>query len=177
MGPRLGGIQGFVSTALSSLSPRRETLFRSGAFAVLLRIRAVLPPAAAPLVFYFLLLLALPVGLLILYSFWTADFFAVEPIFTLENYEHIVTDVLFLPLILKTFGIAYLTAAVITVVGFAVAYAITFRFRIWGPRMLIMIMATLLSSYIVRLYALTTILGTNGIMNQALIALGLAIVR
>jgi ABC-type spermidine/putrescine transport system permease subunit II len=134
----------------------------------------VLSPAAAPLVLYFLLLLGLPIGLLVLYSFWTADFFAVEPIFTLENYERIVTDTLFLPLIFKTFGIAYLTAAVITAVGFIMAYAITFRFPIWGPRILIMIMATLLSSYIVRLYALTTILGTNGVMNQALIALGLA---
>jgi putative spermidine/putrescine transport system permease protein len=173
MGASLGGIQGFVSSALSSLTTQRQASLRKGASYTLVRMRVVLPPAAAPLVLYLILLLALPVGLLVLYSLWTADFFAVEPIFTLENYARIVTDALFLPLILKTFGIAYLTAAIITVLGFVMAYAITFRFPIWGPRILVMIMATLLSSYIVRLYALTTILGTNGIMNQVLMALGL----
>ena len=162
-----------MSSALGSLNTPHQASPRNRPLHALLRMRAVLPPAAGPLGLYLTLFLVLPVGLLALYSFWTADFFAVEPIFTLENYERIFNDPLFLTLILKTFGIAYLTAAIITVLGFAVAYAIIFRFQIWGPRILVMIMATLLSSYIVRLYALTTILGTNGIMNQSLMALSL----
>ena len=52
------------------------------------------------------------------------------------------------------------------------AYAMRFSLGRWGPRLLILVMATLLSSYIVRIFAWMTILGTNGLTNTVLLDLG-----
>ncbi len=133
---------------------------------------AILPPGLLPLAATFASLLAAPICLLVLYSFWKASFFAVVHVLTPANYLRILGSPLYSGILLKTLGWSLLAAAVITLVAFAMAYAMTFRLPVWGPRILVLVMASLLSSYIVRLYALTTILGTNGLLNQALLALG-----
>ena len=137
------------------------------------RLGSVLAPGAVPLVVYYAVLLVAPLGLLVAYSFWKASFFAVTRTLTLTNYARIVSSPLYLQILIKTLACSLAVAATVVAVGFCVAYAITFRFKIWGPRILVAVMASLLSSYVVRLYALTTILGTNGLLNQSLLSLGL----
>ncbi|MBV9560451.1 MAG: ABC transporter permease subunit [Bradyrhizobium sp.] len=132
-----------------------------------------MPPGMVPIALYFALMLLAPLGLLIAYSFWKASFFAVTPTFTLQNYQRVLTSSLYSQILLKTLGCSFIVACVAVVIGYAISYAISFRFKIWGPRLLVLIMASLLSSYIVRLYALTTILGTNGLLNQTLLGIGL----
>lgn len=127
---------------------------------------------AVPLVVWFTALMVVPAGILVLYSFWTPAFFAVEQVFTLDNYVTVFAERLYWGLLLKTFGLAFLSALLIVIAGFVLAFAITFRFGVWGPRILVLVMLTLLSSYIVRLYGLTTILGTNGLINSGLMMLG-----
>ncbi len=133
----------------------------------------VAAPGIVPLMLYFAALLIAPLGLLVAYSFWKASFFAVTRTFTLENYARLLDSTLYTQILLKTLACSLAVACTVVVVGFCIAYAITYRLKAWGPRILVMIMASLLSSYIVRLYALTTILGTNGLLNQALLALGI----
>ena len=126
-----------------------------------------------PALGYLGVMLAVPLGLLVVYTFWRADFFAVTRTFTLDNYVRLATSPLFLGIIGRTLATSLLVAGVTVSIGYAIAYAITFRMKIWGPRILVLIMASLLSSYVVRLYALTTILGTNGILNMGLQGAGL----
>ena len=133
----------------------------------------LLPAGMVPLAVTFLLLLAIPIGVLVLYSFWKPAFFAVIRVLTTANYARIATSPLYCAILFKTLAWSLLAAGIITVTAYAMAYAMTFRLRVWGPRILVLVMASLLSSYIVRLYALTTILGTNGLLNQALLATGL----
>ncbi len=132
---------------------------------------SVLPAGMLPLTVTFAALLVAPICLLLLYSVWKASFFAVIHVLTPANYLRILGSPLYSAILLKTLAWSLLAAAIITVVAFAMAYAMTFRMPVWGPRILVLVMASLLSSYIVRLYALTTILGTNGLLNQALMAL------
>ncbi len=150
--------------------PLRETVREGGSLRALRRVAA---PGAVPLILYFAVLLIAPLGMLVAYSFWKAGFFAVTPTFTVQNYARLLNSPLYIQILIKTLACSLAVAGVVVVVGFAIAYAITYRFRRWGPRILVMIMASLLSSYIVRLYALTTILGTNGLLNQALLTLGI----
>lgn len=135
--------------------------------------RVLAPAGILPVLAYLALLLLVPLGVLVTYSFWKADFFSVTRTFTLENYQRLVTSPLFVSILTKTLLTSLLVAVIAVFVAYQIAYAIVFRFRVWGPRILVLIMASLLSSYIVRLFALTTILGTNGILNNALIGLGL----
>jgi ABC-type spermidine/putrescine transport system permease subunit II len=137
------------------------------------RLQSILPAGAVPLVAFFAAILIAPVALLVLYSFFEPSFFAVIEVLTVQNYRLILTTSLYSTILLKTLGVSFVVACAIVVIGYAMAYAITFRLGKWGPRVLVLVMASLLSSYIVRLYALTTILGTNGLLNQALLSLGL----
>lgn len=132
-----------------------------------------MPAGMIPLVVVFSTLLVVPIALLVLYSFWTAGFFAVTHVLTIANYARILRSPLYASILLKTLGWSMLAAALSTILAYGVAYAVTFKLHRWGPRILVLIMISLLSSYVVRLYALTTILGTHGLINQALMALGI----
>lgn len=133
---------------------------------------ALLPIGTAPVGVYLLLLLVAPVGVLVLYSFWTPAFFTVVRRFTLENYERVATDGTILALFAKTLGVGLVCAALLVVFGFAMAYAITFKMPRWGPRILVLVTATLLASYLVRIYAWKAILGNRGLLNATLIEIG-----
>lgn len=140
----------------------------------LFRLRGtILPAGIVPLGGYLAIMLLVPICVLIAYTFWKADFFSVNRTFTLENYERLLTSPLFLAILGKTLLISLIVSTITVLIALGMAYAINFKFRVWGPRLLVLVMASLLSSYIVRLYALTTILGTNGILNQGLIRIGL----
>ena len=169
MGPGLGRVQSRMTLSDRDLRPGRP----AGWSTPLSRLARVAAPGVVPLVLYFAVLLIAPLGLLVAYSFWKASFFAVTPAFTLQNYARLLNSPLYVQILCKTMVCALAVACVVVIVGFCIAYSITYRFKSWGPCILVMIMASLLSSYIVRLYALTTILGTNGLLNQALLALGI----
>jgi len=126
-----------------------------------------------PLLVYLFFMLAAPLAILVVFSFWKADFFSVTRTFTLENYSRLATSPIFVSVLFKTLSSSLLASCIAVLIAYAMAYAIVFRLAVWGPRVLTLVMASLLSSYVVRLYALTTILGTNGILNKALIASGL----
>lgn len=132
-----------------------------------------LPAGAAPAAAYLAILLVVPLVVLVTYSFWKADFLSVTRTFTLENYTRFFSNDLYISILVKTLLTSFCVSSVIVFIAYQVAYAIVFRFKVWGPRILVLIMATLLSSYIVRLFSLTTILGTNGILNMALMGLGI----
>src|SRR5438552_3267541 len=170
MGAGLGGIQGVV-TSCGPGAPRAGT--HAGRRGFQAALEAFMPLGMGPLGAYFALMLLGPLCLLVLYSFWKASFFAVDHHFTLSNYARLLTSPLYSQILLKTLGVSALAALTSVAVGYAIAYAIVFRLKTWGPRILVLVMISLLASYIVRLYAVTTILGTNGLINQALMAVGL----
>lgn len=135
--------------------------------------RSLLAPGAAPAAVYLALTLVAPVALLVLYSFWTAGFFTVEPILTLANYAELLSAASTWSLLARTIGVGLLCAVVLSAAGFVVAYAITFKLKRWGPVVLVFVTGTLLASYLVRIYAWKTILGTRGLLNAALLQTGL----
>jgi len=135
--------------------------------------RNILPASAIPAVLYLCAMLVTPLVILVAYSFWKADFFTVTRTFTFENYQRLFGSPLFLSILGKTLMTSLAVSLIVVFIAYQIAYSVVFRFKVWGPRILVIIMASLLSSYIVRLYALTTILGTNGILNNALMGVGM----
>ncbi len=135
--------------------------------------RRLLVLGASPLSVYLLLLLVLPVGILILYSFWTPGFFTVVRRFTLASYRQVFTTSTYRTLFLKTLVVGVVCATLLTVFGLAVAYAITFKLGRWGPRVLVLVTVTLFASYLVRIYAWKAVLGDQGLINRILLHLHL----
>lgn len=134
--------------------------------------RPWLTPGSTPLLSYLVVFLVLPVGVLLLFSFWKAGFHTVTPQFTLANYGRLFTEPLYLRLLGKSLVVGLVVAAVTVPISFLIAYAITFRFPNTGNKLLVLVMVSMLASYIVRIYAWKTILGTSGVINQSLMAFG-----
>ena len=133
----------------------------------------LLAPGAVPVTAYLVLALLVPMIVLALYSFWTPEFYAISHALTIQNYEAAFTQRLYLVLLLKSLAIGLACAILITLIGFVVAYSISFKMRRGGPLLLAVIMLTLLCSYAVRVFAWSTILSPHGLINDILLGLHL----
>jgi ABC-type spermidine/putrescine transport system permease subunit II len=147
-------------------APSRSSTLRA-------RLERLVPLGVVPLLGYLGLVLLVPAAALALYSFFRSEFFDVERVFTLGSWNEFLHSSLYLSLLGKSLAIGLLCATLTVTLGFVMAYAMTFRLGRWGTRLLVLVMATLLASYVVRVYAWKTILGTEGILNEALIRVGL----
>jgi len=130
----------------------------------------LLPMALLLLVVFFL-----PILLMIVYSFWTTDNdFKIVPEWTLRNYTRFFTNDTYL----RTFGKTLVMAALVTIAGIvmAVPYAyflVRYTSRSWQRWILVLTIVPFWTSYLLRVYAWQTILGEKGILNQALMGVGL----
>jgi spermidine/putrescine transport system permease protein len=138
------------------------------------RRRAVLKGLAfaAPAVLWLVCLTLVPLGFMTVMSTWSASIFGLQQTYSLDNYEHIVVSPLYLDLLLKTFRIALLTTALTLVLAYPMAF---FLSRQTGPRQALLVVLVFIpfwTGYVVRTFAWLPILGRSGIINHALLGLG-----
>jgi spermidine/putrescine transport system permease protein len=93
--------------------------------------------------------------------------------FTFSNYVDVLSDPTYREIAWHSFGLGALAALICVVAGYPAAYFITFRLRRARNLALFLVVVSLFTSYLVRLYAWYTILGTNGIINAGLQRLGI----
>ncbi len=125
----------------------------------------------APASLAFLLFFVLPLGYFFVVSFWRLRSYRLVPDLTLDNYAHVMEEY-WRPLIF-TLLLALLIATIATLLGFGVAYLARFRAGRWGQAILFVVLVTLFGGYLVKIFAWKTILGTNGVLNNALIQLNI----
>ncbi|MDZ7840396.1 MAG: ABC transporter permease [Gammaproteobacteria bacterium] len=112
-----------------------------------------------------------PLAFFLVVSFWHASLFEIIPGFSLDNYVKTVTT--YPRSIVFTLTIGLSIAALTTLIAFGFAYVIRFKAGRYGPVLLFMALVTLFGGYLVKIYAWKTILGIDGILNSALLGLGL----
>lgn len=127
----------------------------------------------SPALGYALLLLAVPLLTIILFSFWTQDFLTINRTLTLENYAEALTDPLYRALMLRSLRISASVTAVTVVLAFPIAYFISFHVRpekkaLW----LFLITIPFWTSYLIRIFLWRVILAYDGPVNGTLIGLG-----
>ena len=127
----------------------------------------LLPAGAFYVVFF-----AVPMLCLFVISFWTAKGFTLIPGFTLANYVKIFTSPLYQALMLRTVGVAFVTTLIVVPAAFALACCMRFVFERRGQLILQIVLLSLFSGYLVRIYAWRTILGKQGLLNSTLMWLG-----
>ncbi len=125
---------------------------------------------AAPSMIFMLVFFVLPCLLLLLYSFWTARSFVIEPIFNLTNYTRTLYAGGFWRTSLTGLNNGIWTATASVVLSFPAAYYIVYRST--NNNAFYLILLSWFSSYLVRVYAWRTILGTNGLINSSLMKWG-----
>ncbi len=127
---------------------------------------------SAPATLYVGLLVAAPLGILVVYSFWSQTYVSIDRSFTWENYSSALTDPLVRHLLVRSVWIAALVTAATVVLAYPIAYFIAFRTR-YKTLWLLLITIPFWTSYLLRVFSWKLILGFNGLMNSALMALGL----
>ena len=129
----------------------------------------LMPPAL-----YAVLLLAVPLVAIILFSFWTQDFMTLDRTFTLDNYREIAEKPIYGLLLQRSLMVSGIVTLVTVVLAYPVAYFVSFhvapnRKSIW----LFLITIPFWTSYLIRVFLWKVILGYNGVVNSGLLGLGI----
>ena len=123
--------------------------------------------------FYMALLFAAPMFVFLVYSFWYLEGWEIIREWTLKNYMEVLANTTYLRLIGRSIFIGLITASITVILSYPVAYAMSFRMKEGREIILLLMILSLFSSYLVRIYAWKTILGNNGLINLLLLGLGL----
>jgi spermidine/putrescine transport system permease protein len=133
----------------------------------------------SPTALYATLLLAVPLGTVVLVSFMTdgrtaGGLSTVVAEFTVANYITVWTDEIYRFLMLRSLGVSMAVTAITVALAYPVAYYVSFhvapsRKGLW----LFLITIPFWTSYIVRVFLWKVILGFNGVVNSGLLSLGI----
>lgn len=131
-----------------------------------------LPLLAAPvgwMVFFYLI----PLGILLLYAFWSVDYLTIDRTFTLDNIRTVATNALYPTVLVRTFLMAVAVTLTSIVIAFPIAWWLAKKVTNHKELLLMLVVFPLWSSYLVRAFAWKTILGSNGILNSFLMWTGI----
>jgi putative spermidine/putrescine transport system permease protein len=129
---------------------------------------------ATPLAIILGVFLLIPIATIVVVSFWDYDFARIIPAFVLTNYIEAIGSPVTWKTYLNTLEYAAIVWAVTLVVGFTVAYFLAFYVRTDGMRIVLFLICTVpfLTSNIIRMISWIPFLGRNGLLNSALIDVG-----
>ncbi|WP_434721730.1 ABC transporter permease [Mesorhizobium sp. RIZ17] len=123
---------------------------------------------ALPVVF-----VLMPLAIFLVYSFFSVDQGQIVYAPTLANYARFFTDPVFLPVFWRTIMLCLSVAAISILLAYPTAYFLTTLHGRWRYALLMLLMVPLLMSYVIKIYAIRSILGLNGFLNKALVGLGI----
>ncbi|MDF2640924.1 MAG: transporter permease [Pseudomonas sp.] len=129
---------------------------------------------SAPALALYIGLLILPLGLTLVLSFNVFDYEVGvrSDSYTLANYLAVVTDSYFYEIFLRTFWISALVTLLCVLIGVPEAYILSRMRTPWRSIFLILILTPLLISVVVRAFGWSLLLGADGLVNQAIQAMG-----
>jgi putative spermidine/putrescine transport system permease protein len=130
---------------------------------------------AAPLALILFVFLVIPIATIVVVSFWDYDFARIIPDFVLTNYEEALGSSVTWRTYLNTLRYAAIVWALTAVIGFTVAYFLAFYVRTTTMQMVLFLVCTVpfLTSNIIRMISWIPFLGRNGLLNSALIGIGI----
>jgi putative spermidine/putrescine transport system permease protein len=97
--------------------------------------------------------------------------------FTLEHYTHVFTDAYYHGIFWRTFWISGLVALICVLVGTPEAYVLSRMRNPWRSVLLLVVLAPLLVSVVVRAFGWSMLLGPEGLVNGTLRMIGLGPVK
>ncbi len=127
----------------------------------------------SPTALYAILMLAAPLGTILLYSFLTDGYLEIVRDFTFANYIEAWTNELYRSVMIRSLGVSMVVTLVTVVLAFPIAYFVSFHVEpskksLW----LFLITIPFWTSYLIRVFLWKVILGYNGVINSGLLGLG-----
>jgi putative spermidine/putrescine transport system permease protein len=127
-----------------------------------------------PALAVFLGLVIIPLGMTVLLAFYDwGQYKGIVAEFTLKNFREIFGDSYFLEIFLRTLRIAVLVTLFAILIGVPEAYILNRMSPAWRGLCLLAILGPLLVSVVARTLGWALLLGSNGLVNRGLMALGL----
>jgi spermidine/putrescine transport system permease protein len=122
---------------------------------------------------WLVLFVLLPNLMIIGTSFLTRDEAnLIDLTFTFENYARLL-DPLYAKVMMHSFYMAIVATILCLIIGYPFAYIVAKMPVKWRPIMLFLVIVPFWTNSLIRTYGLKIVLGTQGILNQALIGMGL----
>jgi len=140
---------------------------------------------AAPFALVFLLFFLIPLALVAMVSLWNFNEYELIPAVTLRNYlslfegcSHLTDNgdlCVTLNTYLSTFKFCVLVWGITLLIGFSVAYFLAFHVRSSTMQTVLFVLCTVpfWTSNVIRMISWVPLLGRNGLVNQALMGVGL----
>lgn len=130
---------------------------------------------ASPQAFALALFLIFPIALIGVVSFWEFNGYSMSPAFTFDNYIGIFTSDVTLRTYLNTFKFVGLTWLFTLLIGYPVAYFLSFHIPKLRWQVLLFLVCTIpfWTSNIIRMISWLPLLGREGLVNQMLLGAGM----
>lgn len=126
-----------------------------------------------PVLVLLALCMAVPLAVMLVHSFWRMEGFSLYRDVSLENYAYVLSNIIYLKLTVKAAVYGLIVTALTMLLGFPIAYFMARHLSRAKAAFLNAIIIPLFTSDLIRYFAWRTILGTHGILNDTLLALGL----
>jgi len=129
----------------------------------------------APLALVFLLFLVVPIATIVVVSFFDYDTTSIIPAFLTQNYEELLLSPVTWKTYLQTLEFTVVTWVLTLLIGFTIAYFLAFHVRsaTWQTVLFLVCTIPFWTSNIIRMISWIPFLGRNGLLNSALLHLGL----
>ena len=127
----------------------------------------------SPPLLYALLMLAAPLAMVVTFSFWSQNYLDLDTTITLKNYRDAWTKPIYRVLIMRSLNISIMVTIVTVLLAFPMAYFLSFRVKRHKALWLFLITIPFWTSYLLRVFLWKVILGYNGVLNSALMGLGI----
>jgi len=127
-----------------------------------------------PLSLVFLLFLVVPIATILVVSFFDYTTTEIIPAFLLQNYEELLFSPVTWQTYLQTLEFTVITWALTLVIGFTIAYFLAFHVHsaTWQTVLFLVCTIPFWTSNIIRMISWIPFLGRNGLLNTALLHLG-----
>jgi len=110
----------------------------------------------------------IPIGILLLHAFWSVKYPNIDHHLTLANFRTFFSTELYARVFFRTVWMALAVTLTDIVLAFPIAYYLAKRVTKHRELMLVLVIFPLWSSYLVRVFAWKSLLGTSGILNSFL---------
>ena len=125
----------------------------------------------APMYVFTVLFVIGPILYMFLLSFLQrAEVWGVDFSFTLDNYKRIL-EPLYLKTFKESFQLAFLSTALVILIGYPYGYFMARMSAAWKKRMMLLIMVPFWTSALIRLYGWIIVFRSNGTLDQVLMGL------
>ena len=130
--------------------------------------------SVAPTLLWTALLFAAPLAFMLAVSTWKRVRGKLDPVWTFDNYEKIFSKSYLLDGLFNSIEVSLTVVAISVLVAYPLAYILAYRVPArWQKLLLVLMILPFWTSYLVRSYAWSVVLGDNGIVNSALLAIDL----